>query len=356
MTVNPIFMQRCLQLAGKGNGFTKPNPLVGAVVVHNNKIIGEGYHRKFGEAHAEVNAINSVKDEELLKNSTLYVSLEPCAHHGKTPPCAELIVSKKIPKVVIAVRDPNPKVSGRGVELVRKSGVEVIEGVMENEAVELNRFFFVNQKEARPYIILKWAQSKDGFIDMHRTVEDNKTPVLISNRLTHTIVHKFRTRVQGIVVGTNTALLDNPQLTARKWFGDNPTRIVIDRKNRISEDSALFDGSAPTIVFTASAPKDREGNESVKYIQIDFNGDTNMQILKHLYKERIYSLLVEGGNKLLTSFINKGLWDEAFIESSEKQLFDGVKAPEIVGCITTTKKLLNSTQYHLKSKITRNFL
>lgn len=357
MGVNPIYMHRCLQLARKGEGFTKSNPMVGAVIVYENRIIGEGYHRQFGEAHAEVNAIKSVKNENMLKESTLYVSLEPCAHYGKTPPCAELIISKGIPKVVIAVRDPNPKVSGRGVELMKSKGIEIVEGVLEKEATELNRFFFINQKENRPYIILKWAQSRDGYIDNHRTVDEDKPPVLISNRLTHTIVHKFRTQVQGIIVGTNTALLDNPQLTARKWYGDSPTRIVIDRENKIPQDSALFDGTVQTFIFTASAPRERNfDNKQIKYIEIDFAKDTNRQIITHLYNEKIYSLLIEGGTKLLSSFIDKNLWDEAFIESSDKLLIDGVRAPKISGCITGTKKLLTSTQYHLKSEITRNIL
>ena len=354
MIGNPIFIQRCFQLAAKGEGFTKPNPMVGAVIVHNDRIIGEGNHRRFGEAHAEVNAVNSVKDQSLLKDSTLYVSLEPCVHYGKTPPCAELIVSKGIPRVVIAVRDPNPNVSGKGVAMMRESGIEVIEGMLEDEARGLNSFFFLNQLESRPYVILKWAQSKDGFIDINRSANDDKTPVLISNRLTQSIVHKIRTRVQGIMVGTNTALLDNPQLTSRKWFGTNPTRITIDRENRIPKDSALFDGSAPVIIFTDSAPADN--TDMIKFIELDFEGDTNSQILKHLYDEKIFSLMVEGGTKLLTSFIEKDLWDEVYVELSDTLLFDGVRAPDIMGHAEGTKKLLNSTQYHLKRKITRNFL
>lgn len=356
MELNPSYMNRCLFLASKGQSFTKPNPMVGAVVVHKNRIIGEGYHRHFGEAHAEVNAINSVKDHTLLKESTLYVSLEPCAHHGKTPPCAELIISKKIPRVVIAVRDPNPKVSGKGVEMLKKKGIEVVEGILEDEAHDLNRFFFVNQLYSRPYVILKWAQSNDGFIDLHRTPNENKSPVIISNNLTHTIVHKFRTQVQGILVGTNTAILDNPRLTSRKWYGDNPTRIVIDRYNKIPLNSALFDGTVPTIVFTSSVPNNIDSSENIRYIEIDFTKDTNKLILNHLYNESIYSILVEGGSKLLSTFIDKGYWDEAFIEVSDKKLHNGVKSPNINGSVVSTKRYLDSSQYHLKSKISRNFL
>lgn len=355
MELNPQFMERCLQLARKGEGFTKPNPLVGAVVVHDGRIIGEGFHRQYGEAHAEVNAIASVRDSSLLSESTLYVSLEPCAHHGKTPPCAELIISKKIPRVVVATGDPNPKVSGKGISMMREHGIEVVTGILEEKARDLNRAFFVNQLCNRPYIILKWAQSSDGFMDHHRTTDDGKTPIIISNTLTHTIVHKFRTQVQGIMVGTHTALLDNPQLTARKWFGDHPVRVVIDRENRIPAGASLFDGSAPTIVFTASVPPDAAKKEYVKYIEIDFSGDTNAQIADRLHDEKIYSLLVEGGAQLLASFIEKEMWDEAYVEIAEKALHAGVKAPAIQGDVVASINYPGSVQFHLKSKITRNF-
>lgn len=355
MELNPQFMERCFQLARKGEGFTKPNPLVGAVVVHNNRIIGEGFHRQYGEAHAEVNAIASVKDSLLLPESTLYVSLEPCAHYGKTPPCAELIISKKIPRVVVATGDPNPKVSGKGIEMMREAGIEVVVGILEEEARELNRIFFVNQLYNRPYVILKWAQSSDGFMDQHRTTGDGKTPVIISNTVTHSIVHKFRTQVQGIMVGTNTALLDNPQLTARKWFGSHPTRVVIDRENKIPSNAFLFDESAPTIVFTASVPPATEKKKQAKYIGLDFSGDTNKQILDRLFDEKIYSLIIEGGAQLLASFIEKEMWDEAYVETAVKALYSGVKAPPIEGDMVASIKYPGSTQFHLKSKITRNF-
>ncbi|MBF6627345.1 MAG: bifunctional diaminohydroxyphosphoribosylaminopyrimidine deaminase/5-amino-6-(5-phosphoribosylamino)uracil reductase RibD [Proteiniphilum sp.] len=356
MTLNPIYMQRCIQLARKGEGFTNPNPMVGAVIVHNNRIIGEGYHRQHGTAHAEVNAIASVKDKSLLTASTMYVSLEPCAHHGHTPPCAELIISREIPRVVVAVTDPNPKVAGKGIEMMRKSGIDVSVGMLAGEAREQNRIFFVNHLCNRPYIILKWAQSMDGFMDLHRTSLEGKSPVRISNSITHSIVHKFRTQVQGIIVGTNTALLDNPQLTSRKWFGTHPTRIVIDRENRIPPGAALFDGTTPTIIFTASVPDSSWQYKQTKHIVIDFSKDTNTQILDSLYIEGIHSLLVEGGAKLLSSFIDTALWDEAFIERSGKRLLSGVKAPDIQGEITDTKKYLDSVQFYIKSKISRNIL
>lgn len=353
MTTDEKFMYRCLQLAQKGEGFARPNPMVGAVIVHNGQIIGEGYHRQFAEAHAEVNAVLSVKDQALLSSSTLYVSLEPCAHHGKTPPCAELIIEKKIPKVVIAVSDPNPKVSGKGIEKIQKSGIEVTTGILQKEAEELNRAFFVNQLYNRPYVILKWAQSSDGFIDYRRSTAE-EAPAQISNNLTHSIVHRFRTHVQGIMVGTDTALLDNPKLTARKWFGNNPTRIVIDREAKIPSNAAIFSEDSAVIVFTQSGYPVRKRN--IKPIIIDFNRDTNRQILKHLYAEKIYSVLVEGGTRLLSTFIDKNLWDEAYIEIAATKLISGVKAPEISMDNAITKKYLDSTQHHLKNKITQNFL
>ncbi len=353
MTTDEKFMRRCLQLAQKGEGFTSPNPMVGSVIVHNGKIIGEGYHRQFAGSHAEVNAVLSVKDQGLLSPSILYVSLEPCAHHGKTPPCAELIIEKKIPKVVIAVSDPNPKVSGRGIEKMQKAGIDVTTGILRKEAEELNRAFFVNQLYNRPYVILKWAQSADRFID-HRRSTAEETPARISNELTHSIVHKFRTRVQGIMVGTDTALLDNPKLTARKWFGNNPTRIVIDREAKIPSNAAIFNEDSTVIVFTQPGYPVRRRN--IKPIVIDFNKDTNRQILKHLYAEKIHSVLVEGGARLLSTFIDKNLWDEAYIEIAATKLISGVKAPGISMDNAITKKYLDSTQHHLKNKITQNFL
>lgn len=354
MTVDEKFMYRCLQLARKGEGFAKPNPMVGAVVVHEGKIIGEGCHFRFGEAHAEVNAVCSVKEAGLLPASTLYVSLEPCAHYGKTPPCAQLLIDKKIGRVVVAVSDPNPHVSGRGIAMLRAAGIEVTVGVLEKEARQLNRAFFTSQICRRPYVVLKWAQSADGFIDTERPMEGNEPPVLISNALTHVLVHKLRTEVQGIMVGTRTALLDNPRLTARKWYGDNPVRIVLDREGRIPENSLIFNEEAPVIVFTQAAYPVRKKN--LKALVIDFSADTNRQILEHLYAEKIYSLMVEGGACLLSTFIEKNLWDEAYVEVSDKKLYSGVKAPEIDKGHAAVRRYAGSVQHHLKNKITQNFL
>ena len=350
MTTDEKYMYRCLQLAGKGKCYVNSNPMVGAVIVHDGQIVGEGYHKKFGEPHAEANAINSVKNSSLLQESTLYVSLEPCTHYGKTPPCTELVISKKIPRVVVATRDPNPKVSGKGVQMMRDAGIEVTEGVLNNEAKELNRVFFVNHLYKRPYIILKWAQSNDGFIDHERSLFTKNAPAKISNEITEIIIHKLRTHVQGIMVGTNTVLMDNPKLTARKWFGKNPVRITIDKRNMIPSHAQIFNNDAKTIVFTEN-PDYHIKKENVKPIVIDFSSDTNTQIIKHLYTENIRSVLVEGGAQLLASFIAKNLWDEAYIEISTKILNKGTKAPHIQGNRIRIKQYPNSIQIHLKNKI-----
>ena len=356
MSTNPIYMERSLQLARKGRGSTGSNPMVGAVIVHRDRIIGEGYHHRFGEPHAEVNAIASVRDATLLRDATLYVSLEPCAHHGKTPPCAALIVSSRIPRVVVAVTDPNPMVSGNGIAMMRAGGVQVTAGMLEQEARMLNSSFFVNQLLERPYVILKWAESRDGFMDHQRASLSERAPAIISNPVTQSIVHKLRTEVAAILVGTNTAILDNPQLTARKWFGSHPTRVVVDQHNRIPSDAALFNGDAPTILFSAVPRESFPPSAQVKQYLIDFRRETNSQILCQLYQEGIHSLLVEGGAQLLRSFIEAGLWDEAFVERSEILLGGGVKAPEIQGEMIHAEKYANSLQFHLKSQITRKFL
>ena len=355
MTTNEKYMQRCLQLARKGEGFVHPNPMVGSVIVCNGKIIGEGYHRRYGGAHAEANAINSLKDRDLLSKSTLYVSLEPCAHFGKTPPCAKLIVDCGIRKVVVAVADPNPLVSGKGMEILRNAGVEVIVGVLEAEAKMLNRAFFLNQTAKRPYVILKWAQSADGFIDRNRIPGDGKVPVGFSNELSAMAVHRLRTQVQAIMVGTDTARLDDPKLTSRLWFGENPVRVVIDKDGRLPGDAAIFSSDSDVVVFTAVSDYKMTGR-NVKPITIDFEGDTNEQMLNELYGLNIRSLMVEGGAQLLHSFIRKGLWDEAFVEVSPTILGAGVAAPEIDLLRADYERFQDNTRYHLKNETTQKFI
>lgn len=349
------YIRRCLQLAVKGKGYTMPNPLVGAVIVDNGEIIGEGYHKRYGDSHAEVNAINSVVDRSRLKTSTIYVSLEPCAHYGKTPPCADLIIRSGIPKVVVAIVDSNPSVSGRGIKMMEDAGVEVVIGVLEKEAYDINKRFFVNQNYKRPYIILKWAQSADGFIDRVRELGDGQSAIRLSNEISSAFVHKLRTEVQGIIVGTNTALMDNPKLTSRNWYGNNPTRIVIDREGKLPSGISLFDGEVETILFCESFSSDF-ADKRVKSLKIDFSVNIIPQILQHLYEEDIYSILVEGGSSLLSSFIEGGYWDEAYVEVAPIKIGNGVKAPALDMSKSVTKYYKKSTQYHLKNKITQNIV
>jgi len=319
-------MQRCLQLANYGSSYVAPNPMVGAVLVCNDKIIGEGYHQRYGEAHAEPNAIRSVKNPDLLKQSTLYVNLEPCSHYGQTPPCADLIVKSQIPRVVIGTLDPNPKVAGRGVEILRKAGVEVVVGVLEDECRELNKRFFIFQEQKRPYILLKWAQTYDGFIDRKR---DNviEPPLIISNAITKQFTHQMRSENQAILVGANTVLLDNPTLTVRNWSGKSPVRIAIDRLGRIPENYNLLDGSIPTIVFTEV---EKQSGTHVEFVKIDFDDNKLPTILHEIYKRNIHSVMIEGGAQILSSFIQSGLWDEANVEVSLQRIGEGVVAPQLL--------------------------
>ena len=298
-------MRRCLQLAAYGIGFVAPNPMVGAVIVHNDRIIGEGFHSQYGGPHAEVQAISSVKDEKLFKNSTLYVNLEPCSHYGKTPPCVDLILDKQIPTVVIGHEDPFPEVSGRGIKKLRNAGVEVVCCMLEEECKELNKRFLTYTLLQRPYIILKWAQSSDGFIDRHREENDGKSPVKFSNTFTRMLVHKTRAEVQAIMVGTRTLLLDKPALNVRYWKGNNPERITVDSKQSLQK-----------------------------------------QIMS-LYEQKIQSLMVEGGATLLQSFLNENLWDEIQIEVASFQLKDGVISPKILnGILRNVQKCENSLLFH----------
>lgn len=324
MTKDEKYISRCLQLAHNGLCNTAPNPMVGAVIVHNDEIIGEGYHIRCGEAHAEVNAIRSVKDERLLKESTIYVSLEPCSHFGKTPPCADLIIKKGIPRVVIGCMDPFSLVAGKGIKKLRQAGIEVSVGVLEKECHELIRRFITFNTLKRPYITLKWAESADGFIDINRT---NGTPTILSNPLTSMMVHKRRAEHDAILVGRQTALLDNPSLTTRNWYGKSPVRLVIDKNLSLPAKHVLFNGEIRTMVFTCMQKQSFYPN--TEFIQLDFNSDILPQIMKVLYQNKLQSLLVEGGSVLLKSFINSGLWDEAYIERSPIHLIEGVKAPKI---------------------------
>lgn len=323
MTTDEKYIRRCIELAYNGLCNAAPNPMVGAVIVCNGRIIGEGYHAKCGEGHAEVNAIRSVKDESMLKNSTIYVSLEPCSHYGKTPPCADLIISKGIPRVVVGCVDPFSLVSGRGIKKLRDAGIDITVGVLEEECKRLIKRFVTFNTEKRPYITLKWAESADGFID--KTREEGK-PEILSTPITSMYVHKQRAENKAILVGRKTALLDNPSLSTRYWYGKNPLRLVIDRNLSLPGNLHLFDKSIPTIIFTG---KVKQSEENLEYCTIDFTKNVIRQILDHLFERKIQTLMVEGGSTLLQSFIDENLWDEIFIEHSEKILCDGVKSPDI---------------------------
>ena len=317
------YMRRCIELAKNGLCNVAPNPMVGAVIVCDGLIIGEGYHIRCGEAHAEVNAIRSVKDKSLLSRSTIYVSLEPCSHYGKTPPCADLIIEKQIPRIVIGCQDPFSQVAGRGIQKLRDAGREVTVGVLEKECRYLIRRFITFNTLHRPFITLKWAESADHFIDVERT---DGNPVVLSSPLTSMLVHKKRAEHSAILVGTRTAKLDNPSLNVRNWYGRPPIRLVIDRKQSLSPTLHLFDGSVLTLVFTEHF---HDALPNVEYLPIDFQQDILPQIMQILYERGIQSLLVEGGSTLLQSFIDAGLWDEAYVEESPRSLISGVKAPEM---------------------------
>ena len=335
------YMRRCIELAKNGLCNVSPNPMVGAVIVCDGRIIGEGYHIRCGEAHAEVNAIRSVKDESLLKRSTIYVSLEPCSHYGKTPPCADLIIEKQIPRIVIGCQDPFSEVAGRGIQKLRDAGREVTVGVLEEECKSLIRRFITFNTLHRPFITLKWAESADHFIDIERT--DGK-PVVLSSPLTSMLVHKKRAEADAIMVGRRTALLDNPSLTVRNWYGHNPIRVVLDRTLSLPNDSQIFDGNVPTLIFTE---KQQPEKKNITYITINFNHNPLKQIMEALYQRKIQSLLVEGGRQLLQSFIDNELWDEVYIEKCPCKLNSGVKAPEI------SDNFSYSTEEHFDRQIWR---
>ncbi|PHR14631.1 MAG: riboflavin biosynthesis protein RibD [Aequorivita sp.] len=333
-------MLRCIQLAKNGLGTTYPNPLVGSVVVHNDKIIGEGWHYKAGLAHAEVNAIASVSETSLLKEATIYVSLEPCSHYGKTPPCAHLIIESGIKKVVVGSLDPNPKVAGRGIKRLMDAGCEVIVGVLEKKCNELNKRFFTFHQKRRPYIFLKWAQTADGFIAPKEEVRNQTKPVWITNEFSRQLVHKMRSEEQAILVGTTTVLHDNPCLTVREWAGENPTRIVIDRSLRIPKDFSVFDASAQTIIFNE---KETGTSENIEFEKIDFSEPLPQQICEALLRRNIQSVIIEGGAKTLQTFIDANLWDEAFVFKGISNFEQGVKGPDFKGVFISEEKIMEDT-------------
>lgn len=328
--MNPIFMHRCMELALRGAGRVSPNPLVGCVIVHKNQIIGEGYHQQYGEAHAEVNAIANVKQPELLKDSTLYVNLEPCAHYGKTPPCAPLIVENKIPRVVIANRDPFDEVDGKGIDILRKAGIDVTVGCEKESGEWLNRRFFAFHQKKRPYIILKFAQSSDGFLDKKRAPEDMGVNWITAPE-TQYLTHRWRSEEDAILIGTQTALKDNPSLTTRRVEGKSPTRLLIDRELRVPKDSKIFKPDAVTVVFNSLKSTDQD---HIQFVKCNFEKPLLPQITDWCYDKKIQSIMVEGGAATLQRFIDLNLWDESRILTGEARFGDGLSAPKPIGQIT----------------------
>ena len=338
-------MQRCIQLASNGLGSTYPNPMVGSVIVHDSKIIGEGWHEQAGKPHAEVNAITSVEDESLLKESTIYVSLEPCSHFGKTPPCSDLIIEKQIPKVVVGTTDPHSKVAGQGIARLRKAGCEVEVGILESECQELNKRFFTFHQKKRPFVILKWAQTADGFIAP--VVRPEKAPVWITNEFSRQRVHKMRSEEQAILVGTKTVLMDNPKLTNRDWSGNSPLRVVLDRDLKIPQDANVFDGSAPTLVLTENPQFDQP---NLRFATLDFSVNLAEQICETLYKHGVQSVIVEGGTMTLQTFIDAGLWDEAYIFEGHGAFGEGVPAPKLETEFESEENIAGDILRHFKNQ------
>ena len=318
------YIRRCFELAKAGEQFVSPNPVVGAVIVKNNQIIGEGFHRKHGGPHAEVNAVNAVKAPHTCKGATIYVSLEPCAHTGLTPPCADLLVKEEFAEVVISCGDPFKEVNGKGVERLKKAGINVITGMLEPEGRFVNRYFFTSVEKQRPYILLKWAQTTDGFIDKERK-EGDHGPNWISTSSARKMVHGLRANYDAIMVGTTTALVDDPELTVRDVYGTNPIRIVLDKHLKLPKSLRLFNAAAPTLVFNEVTSKTEN---SVEWVQIDFN-NLLPELLSFLHKRKVQRLLIEGGKHTLEQFIAAGLWDEAKVITGPTFFKKGLSAPTL---------------------------
>jgi len=337
MVQDQKYLKRCIELALQGAGSVSPNPMVGAVIVCNNQIIGEGYHMQFGQPHAEVNAVSNVfskhkNAKKLLRNSTIYVNLEPCSHHGKTPPCTDLIISNEIPRVVIGCRDPFDQVNGQGIEKLKKAGIEVVENILTNNSLELNKRFFTRVQKQRPYIILKWAQTSDGYF-----APETGAQKWISSAASKILVHRWRTEEDAVLVGKNTVLTDNPRLNSREWPGKSPIRIIIDRRLELHEDLHIFDQTQDTIIFNE---KKTDVDGMVKYLELeDFDNYLPQLIAFQLYLMDIQSLIIEGGAETLNLFIRAGLWDEARVFTAPQSWNAGLKAPEITGSLLAEEKI-----------------
>ncbi|MES2732035.1 MAG: bifunctional diaminohydroxyphosphoribosylaminopyrimidine deaminase/5-amino-6-(5-phosphoribosylamino)uracil reductase RibD [Bacteroidota bacterium] len=326
MYSDEIYMQRALELAVLGSGYVSPNPMVGCVIVHQGKIIGEGWHKCYGESHAEVNAVRSVADKTLLPEATAYVTLEPCSHHGKTPPCADLLIQHRLKRVVISNVDTNPLVGGQGIIKLQQAGIEVTTGILEAQGRLLNSRFFTFMEKKRPYLLLKWAETADGFI-----ARPNYDSKWISSELSRKLVHQWRAQEDGVLVGTRTALYDNPKLNVRDWQGRNPVRMVIDTQLQLPSTLHLFDHSQLTLCFNHLK---EESQENLEYIKIKPEHEILPQILKNLHERKVQSLIVEGGSQLLNSFIQLDLWDEVRLFRSRQLFEEGIKAPLFNGLLS----------------------
>lgn len=334
------FIGRCIELAGRAQGFTYPNPVVGCVIVHDGVIIGEGYHLKAGGPHAEEIAISCVKNRDLLGSSVLYVNLEPCSHFGRRPPCADLIISSGIRKIVIGTADTSSKVSGKGILKLKNAGCEVVTGVLEQKCRWLNRRFFTFNEKRRPYIILKWAQSIDGYIDRKRNIKKDMNPSRITGKAERVLVHKWRAEEQSILVGAGTVRADNPELTVRDWSGNNPLRLVLSRSGNLGKNKPVFRTNGTNIVFINSGYAKIPGSDVVK---LENDRESSLQIAEYLFNSDIQSMIVEGGAEVLSHFIYNSLWDEARIFYGNDPLGEGVKAPEIKGRVISQSKLISSS-------------
>lgn len=342
MNINEKYIQRCLDLAENGLGTTYPNPLVGSVIVHNHRIIGEGWHRQAGKAHAEVNAIAQVQDESLLKEATIYVNLEPCSHFGKTPPCSDLIIAKGIKKVVIGMLDPFEKVAGRGIKKLLDAGCQVQVGILEEKCKSLNKRFLSYHLKKRPYIILKWAASQDGFLSPYQFPEIPKDPApfWITGSESKQLVHQWRSQEQGILVGSNTVLADQPNLTTRLWYGKNPTRIVLDPNLKLNANAKVFSDEAKSI-WVHDQKLQQHPLKHIQSAGINFQENTLTELLQVLYTYEIQSLIVEGGAFTLDAFIKSNLWDEARVFLGQKRFTKGTPAPILSIEKQTEEKYIN---------------
>ncbi|HLV15153.1 MAG TPA: bifunctional diaminohydroxyphosphoribosylaminopyrimidine deaminase/5-amino-6-(5-phosphoribosylamino)uracil reductase RibD [Xanthomarina sp.] len=325
MKIHEKYLKRCIEIAKNGLGSTAPNPMVGSVIVYNNEIIGEGFTSKYGGKHAEVNAIESVKDKSVLSKATLYVTLEPCSHFGKTPPCSDLIIKHKIPIVVIGTTDTHSQVAGKGIEKLKASGCQVQVGVLEEECKEHHKRFFTFHNKKRPYIILKWAETEDGFIAPE--TKNEQKPVWITNEYSRQLVHKWRAEEQAILVGTKTVLEDNPSLTVRDWTGRNPIRVVLDKTNKLSKEFHVFNNKVDTLIISED--------------EIDFSLNLAAEICKFLHKKNVQSIIIEGGSQTLQTFINENLWDEARVFTGKTHFEKGVKAPTFKGKLVQESFILD---------------